>query len=266
MKKFQISLIIVVVLYIVSFVTSDTVKNVRAGNRAVVETMGAVEQKSYENGPVVVFPFISKVVVFNVREQKFEYKMTMKTASMQDVTISGALNYNLNGDQVYRLYEAVGEDYRPVIITPLLEGAMNEVIGKQSAEFLVNSQELVREAIVYIVKDQLDQTQLVNVNDFRMFRPQFDKKFEEAIKDKVVSQQMVEKAKFETQKVEEEAIQMRKKLEAEAYGINLKSKAMNNPLIVKYEFAKAMGKWEGKLPQTLVVGQNGSVPVLPLGK
>jgi regulator of protease activity HflC (stomatin/prohibitin superfamily) len=266
MKKFRIFLVVVLAVYVISFFVANTVKIVRPGNRAAVEVMGEVQQKSYKNGPVIVYPFISKVVVFNVREQKYEYKMNVKTSSMQDVTISGALNYNLNGDEVYRLYEAVGEDYRPVIITPLLEGAVNEVIGKQSAEFLVNSQELVREAVVYIIKDQLDQTNLVKVNDFRMFRPQFDKKFEEAIKDKAVAQQVFEKAKIETMRVEEEAIQMKKRLEAEAYGLNLKSKAMSNPLIVRYEFAKAMGKWEGKLPQTLVVGQNGSIPVLPLGK
>jgi regulator of protease activity HflC (stomatin/prohibitin superfamily) len=266
MKKFvRISSIVVIAMFIISFVVINTLHIVHPGYRAAVETYGYVHQESYRNGIVTTVPG-SKVVMFDIREQKHSFKMDVKTSSMQNVKISGALNYNLVPDNVYRLYENVGEDYKPVIITPLLEGALNEVVGKQSAEFLVNSQELVREAIVYIVKDQLDQTQLVNVNDFRMFRPVFDPAFEKAISDKAVAMQIAEKAKIETLRIEEEALQMKKKLEAEAYGINLTSKALNNPLIVKYEYAKAMGKWTGKLPSTLVVGQNGSIPVLPLDK
>lgn len=265
MKKIKFVLAAVIAAYVVIFLVINVVKVVRPGEAAAVEFMGAVDQRSYSNGPVFVYPG-SKVVRFNVREQKHAYKMNLKLASMQDVTISGALNYNLVADNVYRLYENVGEDYKPVIVTPLLEGAFNETIGKQSPEFVVSSPEMIREAVLYILKDQLEPTGLLQISDLRLFKPQFDKKFEEAIKDKAVAQQVAEKAKFETQKVEEEAAQMRKKLEAEAYGINLKSKSLNNPLIVKYEYAKAMGKWQGKLPNTLVVGQNGTMPVLPLGK
>ena len=264
MKKFRIFLIIALAVYVASFVAINYFHIVPPGFRAVVDSYGYVHQESYKNGIIRTIPG-SKVILYDIHNQKHGFTMNVKTSSMQNVKISGALNYNLVPDNVYRLYENVGIDYKPVIITPLLEGAVNEVIGKQSAEFLVNSQELVREAIVYIVKDQLDQTQLVNVNDFRMFRPVFDPAFEKAISDKAVAQQIAEKAKIETLRIEEEALQMKKKLEAEAYGINLTSKALNNPLIVKYEYAKAMGKWSGTLPSTLMVGQ-GSVPVLPLGK
>lgn len=267
MKKFvRISSIVVIVMFIASFVAINCLHVVHPGYRAVVDCYGYVQQKSYKNGIVKTIPG-SKVIIYDVHMKNQKFSVEVKSSSMQDVKVSGVLNFNLNGDQVHRLYEAVGEeDYKPVLITPLLEGAISEVVGKQTPEFIVNSQEMIREAVLYIMKDQLEQTQLVNVNDLRMFRPRFDSAFEKAISDKVVAQQITEKAKIETQKVEEEAIQMKKRLEAEAYGINLKSKAMNNPLIVKYEYAKAMGKWTGKLPSTLVVGQNGSIPVLPLGK
>lgn len=259
------ALIAVVAVYAISFVVVNFVRIVRPGYAGALEFCGYVYPSSYKNGLHTVWPG-SQMHVFNIMQQKHEYTMKLKTSSMQDVTVKGAIIYNLNADNVHRLYQNVGEQYQPVIITPLLEGALNETIGKQTPEFIVNSQEMIREAVLYIVKDQLEQTELVSVNDLRLFRPQFDEKFEEAIKDKVVAQQIAEKAKFETKRVEEEAAQMRKKMEAEAYGLNLKSKALNNPLIVRYEYAKAMGKWEGKLPNTLVVGQNGTMPVLPIGK
>jgi regulator of protease activity HflC (stomatin/prohibitin superfamily) len=265
MRKVKFLLVAVIAIYAAAFLTVNIVKVVRPGEAAAIEFMGSVNQRSYSNGPVFVYPG-SKVVKFNVREQKYAYKMNMKLASMQDVTISGALNFSLSADNVHRLYQEVGEDYKPVIITPLLEGAFNETIGKQSPEFIVSSPEMIREAVLYILKDQLEPTELLEISDLRLFKPTFDKKFEEAIKDKAVAMQVAEKAKIETRRVEEEAAQMKKKMEAEAYGLNLKSKALSNPLIVRYEFAKAMGKWEGKLPNTLVVGQNGAMPVLPLSK
>lgn len=265
MKKTRFILVAIIAIYVIALAVVNIVKIVRPGEAAAIEFLGGVDDKSYSNGPVVVWPG-SKVVSFNVREQKYEYKMNLKTSSMQDVTVSGAINYNLNAENVHRLYQCVGEDYRPVIITPLLEGALNETIGKQSPEFIVSQPEMIREAVLYIMKDQLEPTQLIYISDLRLFKPQFDEKFEEAIKDKVVAQQIAEKAKFETERVKQEAQQMREKMEAEAYGLKLKSKALNNPLIVRYEYAKAMGKWEGKLPQTLVVGQNGTMPFLPLSK
>ncbi|MEE6206524.1 MAG: SPFH domain-containing protein [Alphaproteobacteria bacterium] len=265
MKKFKFIAIAIIAVYGFAFLVVNVLHSVRPGYEAAVEWMGYVFEESHENGPLVTYPG-SKVILFNIQQQKHEYEMVMKTSSMQDVTVSGALNFNMCKGVAPRMYKEVGVDYKAVLITPILEGALNETVGKQSPEFIVSQPEMIREAVLYILKDQIEPTGLLHINDLRLFKPKFDEKFEEAIKDKVVAQQVAEKARFETERVKQEAQQMREKMEAEAYGLKLKSKALNNPLIVRYEYAKAMGKWEGKLPQTLVVGQNGTMPVLPISK
>jgi len=265
MKKTRNLLIAVVVIYAISMVVVNVLHSVRPGYEAAVEWCGYVVEKSYENGPILTWPG-SNVVSYNVKQQKHEYEIPVKAVSMQNVTVTGALNYNMCKGVAHRMYKEVGVDYKPVLITPILEGALNETVGKQSPEFIVSNSEMIKEAVLYIMKDQIEPTGLLKINDLNLFCPQFDKEYEKAIQDKVVAQQIAEKAKFETERVKQEALQMREKMEAEAYGLKLKSKALNNPLIVRYEYAKAMGKWEGKLPSTLVVGQNGTMPVLPLSK
>ncbi|MBR6409664.1 MAG: prohibitin family protein [Alphaproteobacteria bacterium] len=262
MKALKIVAFGIVAIWFGAMLVANIVKIVEPGHAGVVVTLGKVQEKSRESGPIAVWPFISDVVQFNVREQVYAFEIAMKAETVQDVTVTGALNYNLNGDQVYRLYKAVGEEYQPIVLYPLLEGALNQVVGKRSVEFIVSSSEMIREAVLYIMQDQINRTGLVNVNDLQMFKPHFDANFEKAVSDKVVAMQVAEKAKIETERVKAEALQMRERLAAEAYGLELNSKALQNPLIVEYEFAKAMGKWEGKLPSTLVVGDKASVPVL----
>lgn len=259
-KSIIITAIAVLVAFVAAFVLVNSYVPVPAGHRAAKDFQGYVYPESYESGPHFTWPFVSFMQVYDVREQKAIYGFSVKEGQfMQDVKISGALNYHLNGDNVHLLYQKVGKDrdYKKVIIDPLVESSVNEIIGKHSSEFVVSQQDMIREAVLYIVRDRLPEANLVDVTDFHFFKPTFTKKYEAAIEEKAVAQQISEKAKYETLRVEEEAKQMKLRFEAEAHGINLKSEAMRNPLIVEYEYAKAFGKWEGKVPSTLMVGQNG---------
>lgn len=258
MKKTIIAIAIAIVAaFAVVFSGVNSVRVVPVGYTGVLTVCGVLQKKVYSNDWYIVVPFVSHMELVNIREQKIQYGFKVKGESMQDIKVSGALNYRVNEEKAYKLYELVGKDFQSVLIDPLLEGAISEITGKHSPEFIVSSQDMIRETLLYIMQDQLNQTELLCVNDVRFFRPQFDDKFEAAIKDKAEAQQLAEKAKFETLRVEEEARQMKLKLEAEASGLDMKSKAMSNPLIVEYEYAKAMGKWNGAVPSTLMVGKDG---------
>lgn len=266
MKKIKVTMIAIIAVYVISLVVINIVNIVRPGEAAAVEFMGKVDEKSYKNGPVFVIPG-SKVVRYNIRQQALPFQMDLKTTELIDIHIDGMINYNVNPKKVHLLHKNIGEQYREVLVTPLLRGALSQTIGKQSPEFIVSQPEMIREAMLYIIQDQLGSEDYIKVNDFRTYCPQFDERFETAVVDKAIAKQLAEKARIETERVKEEAKQMKEKLEAEAYGLNLKSKSLNNPLIVRYEYAKAMGNWRGDTPSTLVIGQNsGTVPFLPLSK
>jgi len=253
MKIIKFLLWTVVILFIVSFAVVNVLKIIRPGEVAAIEEYGHVRNQSYQNGIVTIVPG-GKVVRFPRWEQKYDFSWQLKTGNVQTVTIKGALNYSLNPQQVHVLYQAVGENYKPVLVEPLLQGTLNQMIGKQEPAYIVNNPEVIGEAALYIVKDQLKQTNLVFVRDLQLFAPTFDKDLEQAYKDVAVAQ-------LATKRVEEETKQLLMKAEAEGKALKLKSEALRNPLIVQYEVAKALGAWKGNLPNTLVLGQ-GALPVL----
>ena len=258
MKTLRIFCVIVLVMWGVAFVINNSLHVIKPGYRAAVETLGAVADRSYENGPVWVFPFVTEVIPYDVKEQKYDFAYKLKTANMQNVLVSGAINYNLNGDRVHILHQYVGKDYQKVMIEPLLEGVLTQTVGKNDPAFLVNNMEMVTEAVSYIIKDELAQVDLLNTRDIKLFKPEFSEELEAAYRD-------AEVAKVATQRVEQEAQQMLLKAQSEGKALELKSNALKNPLIVQYEVAKALGSWSGNLPSTLVLGDN-ALPMLPLGK
>ena len=48
---------------------------------------------------------------------------------------------------------------------------------------------------------------------------------------------------------------------ANAKGVAELSKALSNPLVVKYEAIKALQKWDGKLPNSLVISDD-ALPII----
>lgn len=250
----------VIALYVLSFFGVNASKIVPPGYRGVFVTAGYVHQQSYTNRFHVTIPF-SDMYLFDIREKVYECSYQTRSSELQKIQVRGALNYSLNGDNVYRLYEGIAatdSTYQKVLFAPLLEGTLNQLVGQQSLEFISINQGMVAEAVKHVLQKELAPTELVNIYGFQLFCPEFDKDLEKAILAKAVARQ-------ETLKVEEEAKQMLLKAEAEGKALQLKSDALQNPLIVKYEVAKALGKWEGNVPQTLIIGHD-ALPILGTGK
>ena len=217
---------------------------------------GVVRDQSYVNQIMFAPTLVSKVYGYDVTEQVSEFSWEMKTGNIQAITMKGTVNYALNPYEVHRVLKNIGPEdkYKSVLIDPLLQGTISQLVGKQDPIYVVNNQEVVAEAVRYIVADQLAQTGLIFVSGVQIFAPKFDEELEKAFKDVAVAQ-------LATQRVEEEAKQMIMKAEAEGKALQLKSEALRNPLIVQYEVAKALGSWKGNLPNTLVLGQ-GALPIL----
>lgn len=262
-KNVKIAAVAAAVIYCAAFVLQNSLSVFQPGYKGVEVILGKVTPKSFDS-PVWHLPFIAEITPINIRQQVYNYQLDMKSFDQQYIGISGAINYSLVEDQVHRLYAKIGEDYEPVLLYPLLESALTQTIGKRSLEFVVRSQEMIQQAVLYIMNDQLDKVNLLTIQDLRLFSPTFNDEFQQAIEDKFIAEQIAKKAAFETRRVEEEALQMKKKLEAEAYGLKLRSEALKNPLIVQYEYAKAMGNWKGNLPNTLMVGEKAMLPIVPM--
>ena len=85
----------------------------------------------------------------------------------------------------------------------------------------------------------------------------------EAVLDKLTTEVKLEKAKVQTEIARQEAEQMLAKAMVEPKVAKEMSKAISNPLIIKYEAMKALNNWDGKLtlPNTLVTGTD-AMPII----
>lgn len=245
----------VIALYVLSFVGVNITRINKPGEAIAVTDAGYVRPHSYQEGIVWIFPLgISQVSVFDKKEQAYKFTFKTRTSELQKVSINGAFRFNVNGDSVHVMLQKVGKEYEPVLIAPLIEGTMNQLVGKQSIEYIAYNQEEVTEAIRYVMANELAPSNLIKVHDVQLFCPDFDQDVEKAIVAKTVAQQ-------ETERVKEEAKQMLLLAESEGKALKLKADALSNDLIIKYEVAKALGKWQGNLPGTLILGQD-AMPIL----
>lgn len=275
MKTLKIFLLSIIAIYLIAWCINNayTIVDGGKGEAGIRVTMGHITPKTYLNGPVFRVPFISYVDKMNIRQQAYSSDtMQIKTKNFQEVSFSCVIICEPNKNRVHELYANVGKEYQPVILTPLIEDAVKEVIGKYNIQFLVESREKVREAALYIVKDQLAKDDLLQVKDFRFQTLKFSPEFEKMAEEVALADLSVKKATFETDRVTQEAKQNYLRLEAAAKAagleLKLKSEALKNPLIINYELMKAIQKWDGKLnlPSTLMTGSNGNsiLPIIPV--
>lgn len=254
MRKF---LWCVIILYGLGFLTQNSTIVIPPGYAACLETLGSVSKKSYKSGFYGKIPIIQEFHLFNIRQQTDSISVQCRLGrenTKQIVTINGAVNYNVVADSVPLLYTVVGEDYKKVVIDPIIDGTINRVIGKHSADFIIGEQDMVVDAMMYIIRDRFKKLSVIHLVDLQLYNPGFAPEYEKAIVD-------LAKAKIETEEADEKAKQMIKIAEARGIAIKLESDALQNPLIVQYKIADAMGNWKGDVPSMLMVGQD-ALPII----
>ena len=238
---FLIGLLIFALLIIVI----NPVAIVGVGERGVKVTLGQVSPQSYTEGIHVVTPFISTIHNMDVKTQKYYYTTQVYTKDIQQARITYVTNYNLQPQNVHKMFREVGKDYGDIVLLPVIEGTIKDVIGKWNAQDLVANREKAADEILNKLQIQLDP-RYINVTDYQMTEIKYSDTFEKAIESKVTAEQEALKAKNKTVQVEEEARQQVISAQAEAKSMEIRANALTkNKALVQYE---AVQKWDGKLP------------------
>ena len=253
-----VSLLILVILFIA---VCNPIAMVGVGERGVKVTLGKVDDsKIYTEGIHFVMPFISKIKTMDIKTQKNNIRTTVYTKDIQQAQISYVINYNLMPDSAHKMYQQVGVNYRDIIITPVVEGTIKDVIGKWNAQDLVANREEATIDILEKLQLQL-APKYINVTGFQMIDINYSEVFERAIENKVTAEQEALKAKNKTVQIEEEAKQKIISAEAEAKSMAIRANALTrNKALVEYE---AVQKWDGKLPEYMM---GNSIPFVNLNK
>ena len=239
MKKGMIIGIAAVVL--VAIVALTCTATVQTGYTGIVTTFGRVEDVTLEAGLHFKSPF-QRIISMDNREQKSSFTTEAFSSDIQQVDITGSINYAINKSTAMNLFKEVGTDYFNKLIYPRMLEITKGVFSKYSAE-----NEAKQVAAQKKLQAEIEQSQMT-----------------------METQQQAERKRINA---EAEANVLKINADADAYATKVRSEAEAeaNKMIaesltenlIKFNEIKS---WDGKLP-TFMAGEGaGTVPVLQFGQ
>ena len=283
MKKGLIILIAAVIL--VLLVATTCTATVQTGYTGIVTTFGKVEDVTLEAGLHFKSPF-QRIIPMDNREQKSTFNTEAFSSDIQQVQITGSINYAINKSTAMNLFKEVGTDYFNKLVYPRMLEITKGVFSKYTAENLVANRQKLSESIREGLDNELDEYG-INVISVSIENLDFTDAFTDAVEAKQVAAQKKLQAEIEqnqmTMETQQQAERKRINAEAEANVAKINADADAYALQVRSEAEAEANKkiaesltenlirfneiknWDGKLP-TYMSGQGGTtIPVLNLG-
>ncbi len=283
MKKTLI--LIAVAAVVILLVLATCTATVETGYTGIVTTFGKVEDVTLEAGLHFKSPFQSIIAMDN-REQKTSFTTEAFSSDIQQVDITGSINYAINKSTAMNLFKEVGTDYFNKLVYPRMLEITKGVFSKYTAENLVANRQRLSEAIREGLHEELDAYG-INVISVSIENLDFTDAFTDAVEAKQVAAQKKLQAEIEqgqmTMETQQQAERKRINAEAEAnvakinadadaYALKVRSEAeaeANKKIaesltenLIRFNEVKA---WDGKLP-TYMPGQGSTtMPILNLG-
>ena len=282
MKKGMIFLICAAALaLLVAFTCTATVQT---GYTGIVTTFGRVEDVTLEAGLHFKSPF-QRIISMDNREQKSTFTTEAFSSDIQQVDITGSINYAINKSTAMNLFKEVGTDYFNKLVYPRMLEITKGVFSKYTAENLVANRQRLSEAIREGLHEELDEYG-INVISVSIENLDFTDAFTDAVEAKQVAAQKKLQAEIEqgqmTMETQQQAERKRINAEAEAsvarinadadaYALKVRSEAeadANRKIadsltdhLIRFNEIKA---WDGKLPVYMAGQGTTTLPILNL--
>jgi len=282
-KRLVLAVLILIVAVILFNVCTTQIPT---GNTAIITTFGKVEDYTLEAGFHFKSPF-QKIILMDNREQKKEFATQAFSSDIQQVDITGSINYAINKSTAMTLFKEVGTDYFTKLINPRMMENTKAVFSKYTAENLVSAREELSTKIRDIMSQEMNRYGITIIS-VSIENVDFTDAFTDAVEAKQVAAQKKLQAEIEQeqktmeteqqaqrQKIEAEAEAEVKKIaaEAEAYAITTKAEAeaQANKQIAQsltkelIEFTQ-VNQWNGELPLYVSGDAADTLPVLSLNE
>lgn len=236
--KFNPNYIIYIILgAFILLVLLGSVTFISAGNVGVITRFGAVNRVVYP-GLVLKLPLIEGVSLMETRTQKDQVDAESASKDLQNVKSTIAVNYHLEGSKAVDVFQNIGLDYQDKVIAPAIQETFKSMTAQYTAEELITRRELLREKAENSLTKKLARYSII-VDNFNIINFEFSVDFSNAIEQKQVAQQNLEKAKIEAATALTQA-SGQAKAQAE-----LKNSGSLTPEYLEF---LAIQKWNGVLP------------------
>lgn len=258
------------------------VTQVPTGFTGVLTTFGRVEDRALDPGLNVKMPW-QKIVTIDNREQRVPFNFNAFSSDIQQTTVSGSINFQVNPKSAMTLYSSVGMKYSDTLIAPRLFENVKIVIGRYTAENLITKRDILADEVLTLMKADLESYG-INVISIAIEDIDFTDSFTNAIEAKQVATQdklraqtvqeqatMEAEAQAERQRIaaQAEADVAKIQADADAYATSTKATAeaeanekINASLtqdLIEYVQAN---NWNGQLPTTFMGSDTSAVPIL----
>ncbi len=275
------TIISIVVVLAILFLLNSSFVIVTAGHVGVVRTLGAVQPQPLPEGFHFKKPFLDEVEEIDVRLRKAENQAGAASKDLQVVRTQVAVQYSVVGAVMPQAYQNIGHRgiIEATVINPAILESVKAITAQYTAEELVTKRAEVKtqiqraiEAFINTTLEQKSVLGAVAVANVAITDFDFSNEFNRAIEEKVQAEQEALKAKNEklrrVTQAEAAAAERQLAADAEAYQIEVASKARadairreaealrGNPALIQLRIAE---KWNGQLPQ---VSGGSAVPLL----
>jgi regulator of protease activity HflC (stomatin/prohibitin superfamily) len=283
LKKGAIIAGIAIAVVLIVFMTCTA--TVETGYTGIVTTFGKVEDVTLEAGLHFKSPF-QQIIAMDNREQKTSFTTEAFSSDIQQVDITGSINYAINKSTAMNLFKEVGTDYFNKLVYPRMLEITKGVFSKYSAENLVANREKLSQDIRDGLFEELKDYG-INVISLSIENLDFTDAFTDAVEAKQVAAQRKLQAEIEqaqmTMETQQQAERQRINAEAaanvakinadaDAYATKVRSEAeaeANKKIaesltenLIKFNEIKT---WDGKLPTYMAGEGTTTVPVLQMG-
>lgn len=234
-----------------------------AGNIGVQTTMGSVNPVSLNAGFHVVNP-ISDIHQVSVRLDKATLEHAQAgTKDLQIVHTDIVVNYRLEGVDVANIYKNYGFDLADKILLPAINESFKAITAHYNSEELITKRDVVSLAIKQELSNKVAKYGL-SISEISLVNFGFSAEYQAAIEQKVIATQSTLKAEQDLQRIKIQAQQNIAQAQGEAEAIRIQSAAIETSGGINYVHLKAIEKWNGQLPASVLSGDN--VPFVSVPK
>ncbi len=241
---------------------------VPAGSRGVMTTFGKISPEAYSEGIHLRIPLVQTMNLIDVRIQKGEGSGEAASKDLQSIRTSVAVNYHIRPEATVAVFRDFGKEIEYRLVLPAVQEAVKAATAQYTAEELITRRPEVREKIRTYLNERIGRFGVV-VDEFSITDFRFSKSFDEAVEAKITAEQNKLKAERDLQRIEVEAQQKIAQAKAEAEALRLQRMEITPDLLKLRQTEnekRAIEKWDGRLPQTVLGGAVPFVNVAPSGK
>ena len=260
-------------------ICSSCVSYVPTGYTGIVTTFGKVHDETLDAGIAIHAPW-DAIVKMDNREQKVPFSIQAFSSDIQEVSINGSVNLNIDKNTAMNLYREVGTDYINILATPRILEDVKTVFSRYTAENLIAQRNTLSNSIVELLRADLS-TKGLNIITVAIEDIDFSDAYTNSVEAKQVATQEKQRAQTqqeqqtmeaqqaaERQKIAANAAAEVQKIEADAaaYAVRVQAEAQsaaNDMLaesltadLIKYN---AVSNWDGKLP---AISTSDAMPII----